>query len=103
MNFTANAESVTTGLLVAFALFVVFIRWKNWLDSNIPIFFYVVMIGYMKSISGGVPFWLLSVGCSLTVLLRFEFMNERFTTVVKILEIAVLGVIIYLAAAMVLA
>jgi len=38
----------------------------------------------------------------LTLLLRFEFMNERFTGIVKTLEIGVLGAIIYLAMRMIL-
>lgn len=103
MNFSANAQSVTTALLVAFAIFVIYIRLKNWLHSSIPLFFYIIMIGYMKSIDGGVPFWLLCSGCGLTFLLRFEFMNERVTGLVKFLEITVLGAIIYLTTKMILA
>jgi|ERR1700680_3242867 len=102
MNFSANAYSVTTALMVAFAFFVIYIRLKNWLQSSVPIFFYIILIAYMRSIEGSVPFWLSCTGCGLTFLLRFEFMNERFTGFVKILEIGVLGAIIYLAMRMIL-
>ena len=102
MNFTANAYTVTTALLVAFAFFVIYIRLKNWLQSSVPIFFYIILIAYMRSIEGGVPFWLSCTGCGLTFLLRFEFMNERLTGFVKTLEIGVLGAIIYLAMKMIL-
>jgi hypothetical protein len=59
MNFTANAYTVTTALLVAFAFFVIYIRLKNWLQSNIPIFFYIILIAYMGSMDDSVSFWLI--------------------------------------------
>ena len=102
MNFTANTYTVTTALMVAFAFFVIYVRLKNWLQSNIPIFFYTILIIYMQRTEGSVPFWLSCTGFGLTFLLRFEFMNERFTTFVKIVEIGVLGAIIYLAMKMIL-
>jgi hypothetical protein len=102
MNFTANTYSVTTALMVAFAFFVIYVRLKNWVHSNVPIFFYIILIAYMRSIEGDVPFWLICTGFGLGLMLRFEFMNERFTGFVKILEIGVLGAIIYLAVRMIL-
>ncbi len=103
MPISTNAYSVTTALMVAFALFVVFIRFKNWIHSSIPIIFYVILIAYMQSIEGSVPFWLMCTGFGLGLLLRFEFMNERFTRLVKFLELGVLGVIIYLTMQMIFA
>ncbi len=103
MNFTANTYSVTSTLVAAFALFVIYVRLKNWLQSSIPVLFYIIAIAYMRSIEGNVPFWLLATGCGLTLLLRFEFMNERFTGFIKLLEIGVLGAIIYLTVRMVMA
>jgi len=102
MNFTANTYTVTTGLLVAFAFFVIYVRLKNWIASNIPIFFYIILILYMRSFEDGVPFWLICTGFGLTLLLRFEFMSEKFIGVVKVLEIATLGGIIYLSMRMIL-
>ena len=103
MNFNANTYTVTTALLVAFAFFVIYIRLRNWLNSNIPIFFYTILIIYMERTEGSVPFWLSCTGFGLTFLLRFEFMNDRFISFVKYLEIAVLGAIIYVAMRMILA
>src|SRR5260370_31025371 len=102
MNFTANTYTVTTALMVAFAFFVIYVRLKNWLQSSVPIFFYIVLIIYMQRTEGNVPFWLSCIGFGLTFLLRFEFMNERFTAFVKFLEIGILGAIIYLAMRMIL-
>jgi len=103
MGFTADVFSVTTLLLVAFALFVIFIRTKNWLDSNVPIIYYVAMIIYVRSIDNPrLPLWVILVGFALGGLLRFEFMNTVLTRIVKGLEMATLAVIIYLSLAMIL-
>jgi hypothetical protein len=102
MPFSANSYAVTTGLVTAFALFVVYMRLRNWLDSNIPIIFYVIMIGYMRSVDGAVPFWLICTGFSLCLLLRFEFMNTAFTRVVKFLELGALAGMIFLSLGMIL-
>jgi len=103
MGFTADVFSVTTLLMVAFALFVVYTRTKNWLDSNIPIIYYVAMITYVKSIDNPrLPLWIVLVGFALGGLLRFEFMNTVFTRIIKTLELATLAVIIYLSLAMIL-
>ena len=101
MHITSDA-AVTTGLLVAFALFVIYIRLKNWFDSNVPIFFYIILIGYMASIDGAIPFWLTCAGFGLTLILRFEFMNTGFTRAVKFLEIGALAAMIYLSVGMIL-
>jgi len=101
MSFS-NTYTVTTALVAAFAAFVIYVRLKNWLQSNIPIFFYVIAITYMRSIEGSVPFWLLATGFGFTLLLRFEFMSERFIGLVKLLEFVALGAIIYLTIRMIL-
>lgn len=101
---SANAFSVTTGLMAAFAAFVAYIRMKNWLDSNVPIIFYVGMLAYDRFFGDNkVPLWLILTGFGLTLLLRFEFMNAFFIKLVKILEYAALAVLIYLAVGSILA
>ena len=102
MGFRATPYTVTTALLVAFALFVIYIRVKNWLDSNVPLFFYVLMIAYMRAVGGLVPLWLIFTGFALTLMLRFEFMNPFLTKAAKFLEICALGGMIYLGMRMVL-
>jgi hypothetical protein len=91
-----NAISVTTALMACFGTFVAYTRLKNWLESNVPLLFYIALIAYMKAIDGDVPLWLSLAGLGLTLTLRFEFMNELFTQVVKVIELCVLGVIVYL-------
>jgi hypothetical protein len=98
----SNSSEVTLGLLVAFGLFVAYIRLRNWLDSNVPIIFYILLIAYMQSNDGAVPFWLICTGCALALMLRFEFMNNGFMRGVKFLELGTLGVILYLSVGMLL-
>ena len=98
----SDALTVTTALIVAFALFVVYTRLKNWLDSNVPIFFYVILIAFMKSVDGEVPLWLMLTAFALGLVLRFEFMNVTFARVVKVFELCALCTIIYFCVRMIL-
>jgi hypothetical protein len=102
MGFQATPYTVTTALMVAFALFVIYVRLKNWLDSNVPLIFYLILVIYMQAVDGIVPVWLILAGFGLTMILRFEFMNPMLTKSVKFLEICALGGMIYLAMRMVL-
>jgi hypothetical protein len=103
MGFKSDALTVTTALIVAFALFVIYTRFKNWLDSNVPIFFYVILIAFMKSVDGDVPLWLMLTAFALGLVLRFEFMNVTFARVVKVFELCALGAIIYFCVRIILA
>jgi hypothetical protein len=102
MGFRATPYTVTTALMCAFALFVIYIRSRNWLDSNVPLFFYVLMIAYMRAVEGAVPLWLIFAGFGMTLLLRFEFMNPTFTKGVKFLEMCALATMVYFGLRMVL-
>ncbi len=97
----SNAASVTSILMAAFALFVIYTRLKNWLESNVPILFYIFLIVYMKAVDGSVPLWLSLAGLSCALIMRFEFLNEFFIRVMKFIEMALLAVIIYLCVNMV--
>jgi hypothetical protein len=90
------SSSVTTMLFIAFAVFVMYTRLKGWLDSNIPIFFYLIMVVYANTGGDRVPPIVVYVGFGLALLLRFEFMNMNVTKFVKFLEFCVLGAIVYI-------
>jgi hypothetical protein len=102
MGFNATPYTVTTALLAIFALFVIYTRLKNWLDSNVPLMFYVILLAYMRAVEGAVPLWLMLTGFGLAMVLRFEFLNAAFTRAVKFLDIGVLLVIVYFCMVMVL-
>jgi hypothetical protein len=99
-----NAFTVTTGLLIGFAVFVAYIRLKNWLDSNVPIIFYVALLIYVAKFGYLIklPIWLVLTAFGLGLLLRFEFMSPFFIKLVKILEVVALAMIIYLSLATIL-
>jgi hypothetical protein len=99
MNLS-NASSVTAVLIIAFGVFVMYTQWKNWFDSNLPIIFYVVFFGFMQSVDGRVPFWLICTGFGLALVLRFEFMNTGLTRVVKFLELGAMGAMLYISTTM---
>jgi hypothetical protein len=96
----SNASSVTAVLIIAFGVFVMYTQWKNWFDNNFSVIFYVVFFLFMKSIDGIVPNWLMLGGFGLALILRFEFMNNGFTKVVKYLELGALGTMLYLSGSM---
>jgi hypothetical protein len=97
----SGASQITLGLLILLGLFVIYTRFKNWLQSNVPIFFYILLFVYMQN-DGSVPFWLICAGFALALMLRFEFMNNGFTRFVKFMEVGALGVMLYLSAGMLL-
>jgi len=93
----SNASAVTAVLIIAFGVFVLYTLWKNWFDSNLTVIFYIVFFIYMKGIDAGVvPNWLLLAAFGLAMILRFEFMNTGLTRMVKYLEMAALGAMLYL-------
>jgi hypothetical protein len=96
MSLPSDASSVTTGLLAAFAILVIFIRSKNWLDSNVPLYFYFLMLIYTRAVDSRVPFLLIMIGLGLTLLLRFEFMNNFMIQAIKYMEMTALAAIVYL-------
>jgi hypothetical protein len=97
-----DAISVTTGLVAVFGLFVIYTRLKNWLESNVPLLFYIALISYMKAIDGNVPLWLSLAGFGCALILRFEFMNDFFMKTIKLIEMIIIGAIIYLCATSIL-
>ncbi|HLK21514.1 MAG TPA: hypothetical protein VKT81_21345 [Bryobacteraceae bacterium] len=97
----SNAASVTTILMAMMGLYVIFTRVKNWLESNVPLYFYIFLIIYMRAIDGDVPLWLSLAGLGCALILRFEFMNEIFIKIVKFAEFGVIIAISYLCVNMV--
>ena len=85
-------------VVLSCALIVIFIRTRNWLDSNFPLIFYFGLIGYAASLEDRFPPYLIYVGLALGGMLRFEFMSSNFTRVIKFCEYGVLAAIVYFTA-----
>ncbi len=90
-----STYTFTTSLLMIFALLVVYTRMKNWMESNIPLMFYAIMIVYTHSYADRIPAIPLYVGLGLALLLRFEFMAGNIMRVVKFFEFCVIGAVLY--------
>lgn len=97
----AASFNVTTALLVAGALFVVYMRLRNWFDTNIPLLYYGLMIVYTNALDGLLSPWVIYFGIALALLLRFEFMNLQCTRAVKTFELFVLSIIVWDCTAMI--
>ena len=87
--------NVTTALLVAGALLVVYMRLRDWFDTNVPLFFYSIMIVYTNALDGLLSPWVFYSGLALALLLRFEFMNLACTRAIKTIELLVLSIIVW--------
>jgi hypothetical protein len=87
--------SFTTSLLMIFAVFVLYTRTKNWLESNIPILFYLIMISWVKSYADHIPALPLYIGLGLALMLRFEFMGKNLVRLLKFAETCVIVAVLY--------
>ena len=96
MDVTAPFN-LSTLLLVAFATWVIFIRTKGHSESNIPLFYYGLIVYYIVAYGDytSLPPMLVYVSLLLALLLRFEFMNGSFTKAVSVLECCGLAGIVY--------
>jgi hypothetical protein len=98
---SASSFNVTTALLVVGALFCVYLRLRNWFDTNVPLFYYGIMIVYTNALDGLLSPWMVYFGLALALLLRFEFMNIQLTRAIKSVEILVLAAIAWDCTAMI--
>lgn len=95
MPFQLTGLNVTTIALIAGAFIVLYTRARKWLDSNVPLFYYGIMIAYTNTLEGRLSPWVIYAGSALALLLRFEFMNTGMTALVQTLEFGVLAIIVY--------
>ena len=87
-----NSTNLTLFLGALFALYLLFRKRQ---DSNLPVIYYCVMIGYTSFLEGRLSPWVVSTGLIVALLLRFEFMNDPLTRLVKALQYGLLLFIIY--------
>ena len=90
-----DTYTFTTGLLILFGLFVLSVRMRGKMDSNTPILFYIVMASYVNTYGTGIPALPVYIGLVLTLLLRFEFMNNGFSKLIRVAEACTLLVLLY--------
>ena len=73
---------MTSLLIVALALVAVVFILKKKYDSNLPLFFYSIAVVFSNMTDDSVNPYLLYTGLAFALLLRFEFMNQRFAKVI---------------------
>ena len=66
---------------------------KRRFDSNLPLFFYLVVLAFSNWSDRHVHEVLYGAGLTLALLLRFEFMNPGVTKLVMVLEIGAVAAI----------
>lgn len=94
MYYRVTTLDITTALLIAFAAVVIYTRLRGWIESNIPILFYLAMIVYTNALEGRMPPWVY-LGFGFALLLRFEFMTGKLIAAIKLAELGVLAVLVY--------
>ncbi len=94
MGFNATPFNVSTALLIAFACLVIYLRLKGNSETNIPLFYYAVILYYVVKWEA-LPAVVVYVALVLGLLLRFEFMNTKAAKFFSLLECCALGTIIY--------
>ncbi len=77
------------------ALFAIYLLFRKRQESNLPVVYYCVMIGYTSFLEGRLSPWIVVIGLIVALLLRFEFMNDTLTKIVKASQYSLLLFIIY--------
>lgn len=95
MPFRLPSLNSTNLTLFFGALFAIYLLFRKRQDSNLPVIYYCVMIGYTSFLEGRLSPWVVSTGLIVALLLRFEFMNETFTRIVKASQYGLLLFIVY--------
>ncbi len=94
--FRATNFTVTVLLLMAFTVFMYFVRNRRPLDNNWPLIYWllVTMFTFFRE-EDTFSMYIVLVGLAAGMLLRFEFMNALFVRIVKGVEIVIWVYVIY--------
>jgi hypothetical protein len=93
MGFQPTPLNVTTLLIIALGVLAGYMLSKRNYASNVPLFFYLVVLGYNNYTDRSVNETVYGAGLILAMLLRFEFMNPPLMKFVMVLEIGALALI----------
>lgn len=90
MGFRATPLSISTLLLIALDVWVIYMLTRRKSDSNLPLIFYLFLFVYTRVIPDSMNSYLFFAGVVLALILRFEFMNRFFTKMVLLAEMCAL-------------
>jgi hypothetical protein len=87
--------NMTTLVLVALAMVGIVMVLRKRYDSNLPLFFYFVVLVFTNATDRELNPFLLYTGLAFALLLRFEFMNRGFSKVVAWFASGAMGLICF--------
>ena len=70
-------------------------RQRSKLESNWPLLYYVLLVGYLKFFEGSLDPYMVFVGVVSSLFLRFEFMGGWFLKFVRGTELFILAYVVY--------
>ena len=85
MSFDGTPTNVSEILVIALAVTAVSFLMRKRYNSNLPLLFYAVAVGFTNVADRPVSPFLMYGGLALALLLRFEFMNNSFSKVIAFL------------------
>ncbi len=94
MYFDATAANITTLLVIAFAVCVLWLVLKKRVESNLPLAFYLGLLIFENFTDRGVNQALYGAGLVVALLIRFEFLNAFLTRCLLVLQSIALSAII---------
>jgi hypothetical protein len=86
---------MTTLIVVALAVFAVFMLLRKRYDSNLPLLFYFVAVVFTNLSDRDLNPFILYSGLAFALLLRFEFLNQGFSKVIAFFATTSMCLIIY--------
>jgi hypothetical protein len=87
--------NMTTLLVVALAMMGIIMLLRKRYDSNLPLFFYFVVLVFTNMTDRELNPLLLYIGLIFALLLRFEFMNNSFSKFVAWIATGSMGLIVF--------
>jgi hypothetical protein len=87
--------NMTTLLLIALAMMGIFMMLRKRYDSNLPLFFYFIVLVFTNMTDRELNPVLLYIGLIFALLLRFEFMNNSFSKFVAWIATISMGLIVF--------
>ncbi len=88
--------NLTTLIVVALAMVGIIMLIRKRYDSNLPLFFYFVVLVFTNSTDRELNPLLLYIGLIFALLLRFEFMNNSFSKVVAFIATGSMSLIVFI-------
>jgi hypothetical protein len=82
-------------LVLALTAWVGMVRYTRGPEANLPLLYWISLIGHMRVFEGGFDDRWILAGTALCCLIRFEFMKRQIVIFVQLLESAVMGYVVW--------